>query len=250
METSTYYSDEEEYIVGLEEERDNLNFDDKDKDIDDIETKLQKSSLTEQVTNYYKEEKKQESFSILEKLDKINENILKIDQTLNNFVNDNLTFSHNYLTKIMTKIDNMQASINHHRDEEEFHNLINTKRRKTTTSMTMIDNDGNNYYDNNNFDEEEGGIKVLTLANNRDIHLLLNGNTKNYGRVVGKNGQTLFELEDVFKVKIVVPKVSELRCIPFIMIIEKKNCKPDVKGVVEAISLLLQNHHDYYHETY
>ena len=238
METSTYYSDEEEYIVGLEEERDNLNFDDKDKDIDDIETKLQKSSLTEQETDNYKEEEE----GILEKLEKINENILKMHQTLNNFINDNLKFSHNLLTQFMTKIDNMQASINHQMDED-CNNLINTKRRKIDDDDDNNDNGGGGGNNNNN---EEEGIKVITLANSRDIHLLVNGNTNNYGRVVGKNGWTLYNLEKVHKVKIIVPKVSELVYMPFIMIVETNHYKVDVKGAVEAISFLLQNHHGTY----
>ena len=94
--------------------------------------------------------------------------------------------------------------------------------------------------DNDNDDDDDKSVKVGKLANNPYLYFIKNGNIKNFGRVVGKNGYMLNNLEKNYKVKISVRKADETIDFPYIIIQESRHYKTDVNTAIENIIHLLE----------
>ena len=173
-----------------------------------INTKLQKSSLTEKEEE---EEKKVE--------DSMPEQII-IANTSDDHI---LTM----LRDLRTTLDNIQSYLyaNNNWKKSDENNL---KRRK----IIKYDDDDNN--------DDNKTVKVGKLANNPYLYFIKNGNIKNFGRVVGKNGYMLNNLEKNYKVKISVPKADETIDFPYIIIQESHHYKTDVNTAIENIIHLLE----------
>ena len=183
-----------------------------DDELEVINTKLQKSSLTEKEEE---EEKKVE--------DSMPEQII-IANTRDDHI---LTM----LRDLRTTLDNIQSYLyaNNNNKSDRVVDENKLKRRK----IIKYDDDDDNNDDNKT-------VKVGKLANNPYLYFIKNGNIKNFGRVVGKNGYMLNNLEKNYKVKISVPKADETLDFPYIIIQESHHYKTDVNTAIENIIHLLE----------
>ena len=128
-------------------------------------------------------------------------------------------------------------------------NILNTKLEWIAHYLvTNINNTTNNGDVENNLKRKKTIItfddkicKGMKLTNDPNMRLIMNANTKNFGIVVGKNGNTHRHLESKYNVHIFVPTAAENIIFPHIVIQGNRNrYKSDIDGAMDEIIYLLR----------
>ena len=169
----------------------------------DIENRLNDIQLINSDNNNVLDEK-----YILGKYSKITEELNDIKKLICIYKNDMNTF-----------INEIKMLHENHR-MEIYDNIkkimINSRNISNPTTTTIDNNVDDMKYKKIKFNENNEKILVKPLK--EYLNVIMNGNTTNFGKIVGKNGHNLKSLQEKFNVIIIVPNVEYSKLFPYILI--------------------------------